>query len=73
MTTSRENHVARNTLSVHDLDCGGIAREVEVRSIGHTRRKLGESVKLDQCVLGDKNDKSGLTFNVRTDVWRGGA
>jgi hypothetical protein len=45
MTTWHENRVARNTLSVHDPGCGKTARWVVVRSIGHTKQKLDESIK----------------------------
>ena len=45
MTIPRENRVARNTLFVHGSDCGKIFHWVVVKSIGYTRRKLGESIR----------------------------
>ena len=60
-----ENRVARNALSVH-----GPGREMIVRwrSIGYTRQKLDGSVGADSIVFADENDRSGLTFDIRTNI-----
>ena len=73
VTTRRENHVARNTLFVHGSDCGKTVHWVVVKSIEHTRRKLDERIEFDQAVVTGGGHESGLTFDVRTDIGRGGS